>query len=910
MSITRTLPRLVCLVGLVAALGLAFALAGAEATASTEDVVDGELEPVADCWDIELPPDADVDCATLEVPADHADPDGASLDLAVAIVRTDADEPREPLVRLAGGPGGRLVGPELAALAANPEGLIGDAAADRDLVLVDQRGVGLSEPSLACPEVDADVLPGGVGALPGGVSAPGAVMDALPGGAGAPGGVMDALPGGVSTPAAGVHAPADGHEDAAPELRVLPYVLSEHQTTDPLASFEACFERLDEEVDLSAFTTAQNADDLRVLRTALARDAGTDPSEAQIALYGVSYGAKLALTAADRAPDEWSAVVLSSPLALDRSFYEELPASFDDTLDRLDAACAADPTCAQRFAEPRGSLDTAVEDLADGPAVETVPDPEGGEPHQLALDATTAANLGFQLFYQPPGAQPAAYEAMAEARVADLLLGFTTPQPLPPQPDDPDDPRAPGQSLGMLQSFVCAEEVAYADEEAYADAAGASAAVGVFAHAPLFGLIGPDVCDVWDVPAADPDPFAEVDTDTPLLVVTGGLDHITPPSWGETVADRAQDAQLVEVPSASHAPAEQAGPCGAELVASFLDDPEAEIDATCATEPPPRFHPVLSEAPTVGVARVAGDDRYETAAALSGWSRPQGAATAVVASGETFPDALSGGAAAGALGGSLVLTPADELSDEAAEELARLAPAQVYVAGGSEAVADAVVDAIGEAVGAPVERLAGADRYETAAAVSAATAPDPEEVGTVYLATGEAFPDALSGGASAAAEQAPLLLSHADRMPEATAAELDRLDPDEVVVLGGTAALSGEVAGEVAETGAEVTRVDGEDRYETAAAVAERVGPGIGWAFVASGETFADALAAGPVAAGRGPLLLARPDAVPAATEAALTARAPDYVGLAGGSAAVGEETAVAFGRFAEFSLGDGAVPE
>jgi glucose/arabinose dehydrogenase len=96
-------------------------------------------------------------------------------------------------------------------------------------------------------------------------------------------------------------------------------------------------------------------------------------------------------------------------------------------------------------------------------------------------------------------------------------------------------------------------------------------------------------------------------------------------------------------------------------------------------------------------------------------------------------------------------------------------------------VSDAVVRAVGGT------RVAGADRYGTAAALSAATFTAPQS--TAYLATGLAFADALAAGAA----NRPLLLVPGDCVPPTTKAELDRLNPSEAVVLGGTRAVDAHV---------------------------------------------------------------------------------------------------------------------
>jgi pimeloyl-ACP methyl ester carboxylesterase len=87
-------------------------------------------------------------CWTVAVPIDHGRPDGATYDLMVMRLAADAETPEaDPVLFVPGGPGESAI-PEAAALAEHP------ITATRDLVLVDPRGAGWSEPSLACPELD------------------------------------------------------------------------------------------------------------------------------------------------------------------------------------------------------------------------------------------------------------------------------------------------------------------------------------------------------------------------------------------------------------------------------------------------------------------------------------------------------------------------------------------------------------------------------------------------------------------------------------------------------------------------------------------------------------------------------------------------------------------------------------
>lgn len=205
---------------------------------------------------------------------------------------------------------------------------------------------------------------------------------------------------------------------------------------------------------------------------------------------------------------------------------------------------------------------------------------------------------------------------------------------------------------------------------------------------------------------------------------------------------------------------------------------------------------VAAELGTIApVQRVAGADRYATAAAVA--ETVSNPSVAYVASGAGFADALAGGAAAATEGGVLLLTAQDAVPDATVAALERISPVRIVVLGGTAAVSDAVVEQLARHAEGPVRRIAGADRYATAAAVSAAVHPDGAE--TVYVATGASFPDALAASPAAAAEGAALVLTAGDHLPAVVTAELQRLSPIRIVVLGGTGAVSDAVEDALAE---------------------------------------------------------------------------------------------------------------
>ena len=307
-------------------------------------------------------------------------------------------------------------------------------------------------------------------------------------------------------------------------------------------------------------------------------------------------------------------------------------------------------------------------------------------------------------------------------------------------------------------------------------------------------------------------------------------------------------------------------------------------------------------APAVG--RLAGANAFATAGSIAastftpsvtvdGEARVRGSVPVVyVASRENFPDALSAGAAAGYRGGPVLPVVSYGIPDDTRDALAELNPREIVVIGGKAAVNDDVVAQLRYYVGGrEVPRLSGDDRYATSAAVSAATFP-PSRGGTAYVAAGTNFPDALSGGAVAAGpDKGPMLLTAPSVLPTAIEGELARLRPSRIVVLGGDVAVSPAVAARLAGI-APVERLSGADRFETSARIAQFAFPGgAPTVFLANAFAFPDALAGAP-AAGRlgGPVLLTRPEALPASISRRLAALHPEGVVVLGGPVSVSAE--------------------
>lgn len=277
----------------------------------------------------------------------------------------------------------------------------------------------------------------------------------------------------------------------------------------------------------------------------------------------------------------------------------------------------------------------------------------------------------------------------------------------------------------------------------------------------------------------------------------------------------------------------------------------------------------------IPVDRLAGQDRLATAIRVSREVH-ESADLVLLARGDAYPDALASSALAGLHRVPVLLTSRDDVPSAVLEELQRLDTTKVLLLGGEGALGRGVVSDL-RGAGFTVDRVAGASRFETATRVAdlvlsmRANGVEPQvpgPTGEVVLVEGSnpdpgrGWPDAVSAGQLAAASGAPVLLTEAGRLPEATRSWLQATRPERVTVVGGAVAVSPEVVSEVDRIAGTVRRIAGADRYATSEAVADELTARRGGStppprtFVASGRSFPDAMAVGPAAAQAGSVVV------------------------------------------------------
>jgi len=289
---------------------------------------------------------------------------------------------------------------------------------------------------------------------------------------------------------------------------------------------------------------------------------------------------------------------------------------------------------------------------------------------------------------------------------------------------------------------------------------------------------------------------------------------------------------------------------------------------------------------TADDSRLWGDDRYETAVAVS-QRFAAGQPAVFVASGADYPDALSATAAAARVGGPVLLTPQSTLPRVVALEIRRLKPSRIYVLGGSSVVSDAVLRTLKSLVPA-TERMYGVDRYATSAAVVNRFFPASSKL---VLATGRGFADALAAGATAGRLDAPTLLVDGRRLALASN-DLSRfraMGVQEIMLAGGHGSISIQIEQQLRTAGFDVRRLGGASRYETAVRLMDTAGAEPPTeVLIASGDDFPDALAAAALAAQiGGELYLTRASCVPTVPQRAIAAAGPAPRSAVGGVAVV-----------------------
>lgn len=302
--------------------------------------------------------------------------------------------------------------------------------------------------------------------------------------------------------------------------------------------------------------------------------------------------------------------------------------------------------------------------------------------------------------------------------------------------------------------------------------------------------------------------------------------------------------------------------------------------------------------------RLAGYTRYETAGLLFDQGNWQQGGSIVLASGANYPDALAASALAGDLNAPIMLTDPNGLSSETEWRIQDLKPSRVYIVGGKAAVSASVERRVAQLTGsgANIQRIAGDTRYDTSLKV-ASSLSNPSD--TVIVTTGSNYADALSISPYAFATGSPVVLCNpSSGLSDSALKAIKKAGYKKAVIVGGTSAVPASVTSQLKAQGiGGITRLSGDTRYATSAKIAEfelkqNVGFTMDGAYLATGQNFPDALAAGALSGKHlAPLLLVDPGAREACNFLSKYKGEVSRVTFVGGTNAIGNAEAASITR-------------
>ena len=326
-------------------------------------------------------------------------------------------------------------------------------------------------------------------------------------------------------------------------------------------------------LDVAQYTTPAFVADLERVRAALGYD--------RINLWGGSYGTRVAQEYLRRHPDRVRSVVLDgvAPPAMRISLdvWRSREAALADVL----AACAADAGCNRAYPDLDATLERMREAL-DGSRQVTVVDPRTGVAHDVPLSFDVVIGALQALVYAPELASLIP-PLIAKSQAGDYAPLFAAALTI-------SSDLAESLSLALHYAVTCAEDAPRVTPDE---------ASKVFAtlKAPALAQRNLAACDGWPRPALPADFFSPVESDKPVLILSGGLDPVTPPANGEIVARTLPNSRHVIAAGYGHIVSPHA--CAPQLIEKFVEDasfaslPKSCLDHFAASKRPPLFASVL-----------------------------------------------------------------------------------------------------------------------------------------------------------------------------------------------------------------------------------------------------------------------------------------------------------------------------
>ena len=329
---------------------------------------------------------------------------------------------------------------------------------------------------------------------------------------------------------------------------------------DPVWSedrFRVCMESLAEEYDLTKYSTPIAMDDLNEVRQALGYE--------RINLIGGSYGTRAGLVYMRRHPETVRSAILRgvAPIAFTNPLYHA--GGGQAALDLIFARCKADPQLSAAYPQLRRRFEAILDRLEESPARVAITHPETGKPTTVTLSRAAFAGSLRIMMYGDNTRVPLLLSRAFEGDFSPFVEGSIQSN------RSLDDMIA----FGMLLCVTCAEDLDRIDPEIIERETAGTFLGDRRVRAQLA------LCEFWprsDLPENYGDP---VSVDTPVLLISGFYDPVTPPRWGAEAASHLPNSLHVVVPG-THS---FGGPCVDELIHQFLETADvAKLDLSCVED--------------------------------------------------------------------------------------------------------------------------------------------------------------------------------------------------------------------------------------------------------------------------------------------------------------------------------------
>lgn len=332
----------------------------------------------------------------------------------------------------------------------------------------------------------------------------------------------------------------------------------------------ACFrEARDQGVDLTGYSTLENARDVAALRDALGFE--------QWNVWGISYGSHLGQMLLRVDPEGVRAMVIDAIVPNDLSGLMEYERIFTQVIENFTSTCTDLALC--EGLEER--LWRAMQGLQDDPVILSVEDPEVSPQGELWIPPAGLAYLPFSMAYEQSEhpAIPAVMDAtirLAETRDPIVLEGMAAAVA------DAGDMGGLSISQGMSDAIRCNDGYVHAqlaEVEALDDAPGRWEGLIYTREGARYTA---QVCEEEGLAPRDRADYALVQTDRPTLIVNGAWDPVTPPWLAEYIHAGMPGSRYVEVPYAGHGPTRSMPDCAGGVLTAFFDDPDVDaLDVSC-----------------------------------------------------------------------------------------------------------------------------------------------------------------------------------------------------------------------------------------------------------------------------------------------------------------------------------------